>query len=446
LSHFSEEYKRKLTTAEEAVKRVRSGDWVEYGLFATQALLLDKALAARKEELRDVKIRATTRAAGVPEAVRADPSAQHFVYNSFHFSGIDRKIHDQRLCWFIPILFHEVPAYYRNFIDLDVAMLAVAPMDRHGYFNFSTSCSFSRAICDKAKHIILEVNPNLPRCLGGKEEAVHISEVGAIVEADWPIPQMPAAKPSEIDEKIAGLLMEELEDGCCVQLGIGGLPNAIGARIARSDLKEIGIHTEMFTDSMVDMAEAGRVTGTRKAIDQGKIVYTFALGSKRTYEFLHNNPMCAIYPVNYTNDPFLIAQNDKVMAINNCVEVDLFGQVSSESSGPRHISGTGGQIDFTYGAFRSRGGKPFICMSSTFQKNGRKESRITPTLSPGTVVSVPRSMACYIATEYGIVNLKGKSTWERAEALIAIAHPDFREELVREAEKIGIWRRSNRAV
>jgi len=222
------------------------------------------------------------------------------------------------------------------------------------------------------------------------------------------------------------------------------LPNAVGSRIAKSDLKEIGIHTEMFTDSMVDMVESGRVTGTRKEIDQGKIVYTFALGSKRTYEFLHNNPMCAIYPVNYTNDPFQIAQNEKVMAINNCVEVDLFGQVSSESSGPRHISGTGGQIDFTYGAFRARGGKPFICMSSTYQNNGRKESRITATLPRGTVVSVPRSMACYIVTEYGIVNLKGKSTWERAEALIGVAHPEFREELIANAEKLGIWRRSNK--
>jgi butyryl-CoA:acetate CoA-transferase len=444
LNNYSDEYRKKLTTPEEAVKLVKSGDWVEYGMFSTQALLLDRALAKRKNELRDVKIRATTRAAGIPEAVRVDPSACHFVYHSFHFSGIDRKIHDQGLCWFIPILFHEVPAYYRNIIDLDVAMLAVTPMDRHGYFNFSTSCSFSRAICEKAKRIILEVNPNLPRCLGGKEEAVHISEVDFVVEADWPIPQLPAAQPTPTDEKIAELIMEELEDGCCVQLGIGGLPNAIGARIAKSDLREIGIHTEMFTDSMVDMVESGRVTGSRKNIDQGKIVYTFALGSKRTYDFLHNNPMCAIYPVNYTNDPFNIAQNDKVMAVNNCVEVDLFGQVSSESSGPRHISGTGGQLDFTYGAFRSREGKAFICMHSTFQKNGKKESRVTPVLPSGTIVSVTRSLVSYIATEYGIVNLKGKSTWERAEALIAIAHPEFRDELIQNAEKLGIWRRSQK--
>ncbi|HSR12213.1 MAG TPA: butyryl-CoA:acetate CoA-transferase, partial [Thermodesulfobacteriota bacterium] len=288
---YSQEYKQKLTTPQEAVKIVRSGDWVEYGQFAAQTLLLDKALAARVNELEDVKIRATTRAAGVPEAVKADPSSRHFAYHSFHFSGIDRKIHDQRLCWFIPILFHEVPGYYRNFIDVDVAMLAVTPMDKHGYFNFGTSCSFSRAICDKARHIILEVNPNMPRCLGGKEEAVHISEVDSIIEADWPIPQLPAAQPTETDMKIASLIMGELEDGCCIQLGIGGLPNAVGALIAKSDIKEIGIHTEMFTDSMVDMAESGRVTGTRKNINQGKIVYTFALGSKRMYDFLHNNPM-----------------------------------------------------------------------------------------------------------------------------------------------------------
>ena len=442
---YIDEYTKKLVKPEEAVKVVRSGDWVEYGQFAVQAVVLDRALAARKGELRDVKIRATTRAFGIPEVVKADPTAEHFAYHNLHFSGIDRKLHDQGLCWFVPILYHEVPRYYRENCELDVAMLPVAPMDRHGFFNFSLSNSHARAICDKAKTVIVEVNPNLPVCLGGKEEAIHISEVDLITEADWKIPELPSAQPSEVDRKIATLIMDELEDGSCIQLGIGGMPNAVGSMIARSDLKDLGIHTEMFCDSMVEMAEAGRLTGSRKATDRGKIVYTFCLGTRTSYEFLDRNPMCASYPVNYTNDPFVIAQNDRFVAINNCVEIDLFGQVCSESSGTRHISGTGGQVDFTYGAYRSKGGKAFLCLSSTFDKKGTTVSRIKPLLTEGAIVTDPRALVSYVVTEFGIVNLKGKSTWERAEALISIAHPDFRDELVRDAEKMGIWKRGNRA-
>ncbi|HEX9157335.1 MAG TPA: acetyl-CoA hydrolase/transferase C-terminal domain-containing protein, partial [Syntrophales bacterium] len=271
------------------------------------------------------------------------------------------------------------------------------------------------------------------------------SEVDLITPADWKIPELPSAQPSEVDRKIAALIMDELEDGCCIQLGIGGMPNAVGSMIARSDLKDLGIHTEMFCDSMVEMAEAGRLTGARKATDRGKIVFTFCLGTRTSYEFLDRNPLCASYPVNYTNDPFVIAQNDRFVAINNCVEIDLFGQVCSESSGTRHISGTGGQVDFTYGAYRSQGGKAFLCLSSTFDKKGTTVSRIKPLLTEGAIVTDPRALVSYVVTEFGIVNLKGKSTWERTEALISIAHPDFRDELVREAEKMGIWRRGNRA-
>jgi acyl-CoA hydrolase len=215
--------------------------------------------------------------------------------------------------------------------------------------------------------------------------------------------------------------------------------------IARSGLKDLGIHTEMFCDSMVELAETRRVTGVRKNLDRCKIVYTFCLGTQRAYEFLNQNPGCASYSVDYTNDPFVIAQNDKVVAINNCVEMDLFGQVCSESSGTRQISGTGGQMDFTYGAYRSKGGKAFLCMSSTYDRKGTAVSRIKPLLTEGAIVTVPRSFVSYVVTEYGMANLKGMSTWQRAEAIISLAHPAFREELIREAEKMGIWRRSNRA-
>ncbi len=441
---YYQEYKTKLTTPREAVKVVRPGDWVEYGQFAVQAVELDKALAARKDELRDVKVRATTRAAGVPEVVKADPAAEHFTYHNLHFSGIDRKLHDQGLCWFVPILYHEVPRYYREHCDLDVAMLPVAPMDKFGNFNFSLSNSQSRAICEKAKTVILEVNPNLPVCLGGREESIHISEVDHIVEANWPVPELPSAAPSEVDRKIAELIMGQLQDGSCIQLGIGGMPNAVGTMIAQSDLRDLGIHTEMFCDSMMEMAEAGRVTGAKKKTDRFKMAFTFCLGTKACYDFINGNPQVASYPVDYTNDPFVIAQNDNFVAINNCVEMDLFGQVCSESSGTRHISGTGGQVDFTYGAYRSKGGKAFLCLSSTFGKKGAAVSRIKPVLTHGAIVTAPRSLVSYVVTEYGIVNLKGKSTWERAEAIISLAHPDFRDDLVRSAEEMGIWRKSSK--
>jgi len=440
---YAEEYRAKLVTPEVAVQAVRSGDWVEYGQFAAQAVTLDKALAARKDELWDVKIRATTRILGVPEVVRVDPTAEHFAYHNLHFSGVDRKLHDQGLCWFVPILYHEVPRYYRECCQVDVAMLATAPMNQDGYFNFSLSNSFSKAICDRAKTVILEVNTELPVCLGGREESVHISEVDLVVEADWKVPELPAATPSDVDQRIARLIMGEIEDGSCLQLGIGGMPNAVGSMIAQSGLKDLGIHTEMFCDSMVELAETGRVTGARKTLDRFKIVYTFCLGTKRAYDFVNQNPGCASYSVDYTNDPFVIAQNEKVVAINNCVEMDLFGQVCSESSGTRQISGTGGQVDFTYGAYRSRGGKAFLCMSSTYDRKGAVVSRIKPLLTGGAIVTVPRSFVSYVVTEYGMANLKGMSTWQRAEAIISLAHPAFREDLIQEAERMGIWRRSS---
>jgi acyl-CoA hydrolase len=257
--------------------------------------------------------------------------------------------------------------------------------------------------------------------------------------------QLPEIPASEADYSIAKQVMSLIEDGSTIQLGIGGLPNIVGSMIANSDLKDLGVHTEMLADSYVDMYEAGRITGKKKSIDKEKMVYTFALGSKKLYDFLDNNPVASIFPVSYTNDPYVIGQNPKVVAINNAIEVDLFSQVASEASGARQISGTGGQLDFIMGAYRSEGGKGLICINSTFtKKDGTVGSRIVPTLSPGTIVTCPRSIVHYVVTEFGIAQLKSKSTWERAEALINIAHPDFREQLIQEANNLGIWRQSNK--
>lgn len=437
-------YNSKLTTPEKAVQLVKSGDWVEYSHFAMAPQALDAALAKRVDELTDVKIRACT-TLFTPQVVEVDPERKHFIYSSWHFSGVERKLHDKGLCNYVPFLFHEAPRLYREYANPDVAFIAVTPMDEYGFFNIGTSNDFTKSMADKSKKIVLEVNSQAPVCLGGCNESIHISQVDAIVEASWPLPTIPKPKINETDKAIARLVMEEIEDGACLQLGIGAMPNAVGAMIAESDLKDLGVHTEMLADSYIDMYEAGRISGKYKSIDQGKMVYAFAMGSKKMYDFLHHNPVCASYDVEYTNDPRIISLNDNVVAINNAIEIDLYGQVCSESSGIRHLSGTGGQFDFIFGGFRSKGGKGLICLSSTFtDKNGNLTSRIKPILTPGAIVTVPRTVTDYVITEYGKVQLKGKSTWERAEALISIANPIFQDDLVKEAEKMGIWIKSNK--
>ncbi len=446
--NFAKEYSRKLVSADEAVKCVKSGDHVLYGEFVMNSQLLDAALARRKEELFDVKVRTTT-CPFAPQVVLSDPEQEHFIYTDVHFSAASRRLHDKELCYYAPLTYHEMPSWYTSVgIPVDVAMLMVGPMDKNGFFNIGVANSITPYIARKAKIVIAEVNKSVPRCLGGNLETLHISQIDYLVEGDnRPLIQLPEIKPTEVDQKVAEIIVNEIPDGGCLQLGIGAMPNAIGAMIASSDLKDLGVHTEMLVDSYVDMYQAGRITGKRKQLDKEKMVYTFAMGTNKLYDFLDDNPVCASFPVDYTNNPYVIAQNDNVMAINNAIEIDLFGQVCSESSGVRQITGTGGQLDFIFGAYKSRGGKGFICLSSTITgPDGKLISRIVPTLPPGAAVTVPRSITSYVITEYGMVNLKGKSTYERAEALISIAHPHFRDELIKKAAEMKIWRRSNRIV
>ena len=444
--NYKEEYNRKLTTADQAVKVIKSGDSVNYGEFMMNSDLLDAALAKRVDELNNVKI-FTTCCPFPPKAVLADPKQEHFIYNDWHFSGASRRLHDQGLCYYVPIIYHEGPSFFqRGHVALDVVMIKVAPMDKHGFFNTGTSSSITPYLCDTAKIVIVEGNSSVPQCLGGVREALHISEIDYIVEGDnKPLIQLPETPISEIDNQVAQLVLNEIEDGACLQLGIGAMPNAIGKMIAQSDLKDLGVHTEMMVDSFVDMYEAGRITGRLKQNYANKMVYTFAMGSNKLYEFLDNNPICAKYPVDYTNDPVIIGQNNKVVAINNAVEIDLFGQACAESSGPRQISGTGGQLDFILGSYRSVGGKGFICLSSTVKgKDGQLVSRSKHTITPGGIITDPSTINYYVVTEYGIAMLKAKSTWQRAEALINIAHPMFRDELIKQAQNMKIWMKSNR--
>lgn len=438
---MQDEYRDKLVTAQEAVRVVKSGDWVEYGFGVCGANELDRALADRKSELRNINIRCDI-GAWPHYTNEADPSGEHFYWNSWHFGGLDRKYYHDGLLSYIPMKFHELPKMTKEDCKpTNVFMIMVSPMDRHGYFSFGAGAPSSWAAIETADYVILEINNNMPRVLGGNQESIHISQVDFIVEGDNPpLPTLPATEPTEIEKKIASHIIDNLYDGCCIQLGIGGIPNAIGAMVADSDLRDLGVHTEMYVDAYLKMSMAGKISGARKRIDRYKQVFSFAFGSRELYDFIDDNPGVIAYSVNYTNNPIIVSQLHDFVSINACIEIDLFGQVCAESVGTRQVSGTGGQLDFVEGAYKSKRGQSFICMTSTFPGKDGIVSRIKPVLTPGAIVTDPRTAVHKIVTEYGIANMKGKSTWERAEALIEIAHPEFRDSLVREAESMKIWR------
>ena len=443
VSNLAEEYKKKLITADEAAAMVRPGDRIHYGLGCGTVVDIDEALARRADELHGVEIISTVAIREKPFAVyRATKSNEQVKFSSAHFNTYDRLMSKNGRCWYIPMLFSELPSYWIQGSSggIDIAMFQVAPMDSHGNFNLGPQVADMWGVIKAAKKIIVEVNENMPIALGHQTQ-LNLYGIDYVVEgSNRPLPEVPEREASNIDRMIASHVVERIKSHSTLQLGIGALPSAIGKMLADSDVRNINAHTEMFVDAYVDLFDAGKLTGN-KNVDKGKAVYTFAGGTRRLYEFLDNNPICCNAPVDYVNNVHVISSIDNFVSVNSCIQVDLYGQVCSESVGHQQISGTGGQLDFVMGAYQSHGGKSFICTPSTRTlPDGTVESLIAPMLRPGAIVTTPRMATHYIVTEYGAADLKGKSTWERAESLISIAHPDFREDLSKNAEKMGIWK------
>jgi len=416
------DYRAKLKTASEAVSIIKSNDRVYYGGNAAIPQALVRALAARKDELQNVQVSHVLLLGEDP--LSKPEMVGHFRHNSLFVGPADRKAVNDGRADYVPIFLYMIPRLFnQKVIPVDVAMVAVSPPDEHGFMSLGVETLASKAACINAKHVIVQVNEMMPRVLG--DCFLHVNRVHSVVEETEPLPTLAPGPPTEVELAISRHILELIEPGMTVQMGIGGIPDAIFA--AMDGNLDLGIHTEMLSDQAMLAIQRGVVTGYRKTLHQGKVVITFALGSDTLYQFLDNNPLIEAHPVDYVNDPFTIGQNEKMIAINSAIEVDLTGQVCSDSIGPYIYSGFGGQVDFIRGAARSKGGKPVIALSSTAK--GGALSRIVPFLKEGAGVVTSRADVHYVVTEFGTAYLFGKNLRERAEALIRIAHPDHQADL-----------------
>ncbi|HZK44075.1 MAG TPA: acetyl-CoA hydrolase/transferase C-terminal domain-containing protein [Syntrophomonadaceae bacterium] len=439
---------KKLATPEQAAMQVKSKDTLAWGHVNGKPIDFDKALANRKDELEEIIIFAGCTLPPLPEILAKDPKSETFIYHNVYFSPVDRMFNTQGTQYYLPMNYSDGAHSFGLICSPDITVVQVAPMDDNGFFNYGPQPSYSDIIVKAARQVIVEVNNTMPRVMGATGSCVHISDVDFIIEGtNTPLFGAPAPTTfTEEDKKIASYVVNAMHDGVCLQLGIGELPTLIGQIISNSDLKDLGVHSEMFVEPYIDIFESGKATGKYKTTDPGKMAYTFTIGSPDCYAWLHDNPAAIAYSSDYICSPEIIALNDNMFSVNSCVEIDLFTQVCSESTGYRQISGSGGQLDFIVGTFRSKGGKSLICTPSTFTtKKGELKSRIVPTVSPGGTVTTPRTYVDYVVTENGMVQMRSKSTWQRAEALISIAHPEFHDSLIREADKMGIWRKSNKS-
>ncbi len=428
----------RVITPAEAAGLVRSGMWLEYAATFNIPDRFDAALADRIGELRDVKFR-TALTLRPRASIAADAPGERIHMINLHFGGYDRALGDAGRCHYLPVNLGEIPDYYRRFIDpVDIVVLKARPADAAGVMNFGPSNLYYRAFIERARCVIVETCTTIPHA-HGTDNGIHLSEVDYLIEGEnAPLPTLPNQPASPVDQAVARLIAAEIEDGACLQIGIGGMPNAVCALLADAKVRDLGIHTEMLPDGLAELYRRGLITGARKRLDPGKVVYTFAVGPQTLYDTIDGNPDLLCQALDYTNMPHVIMQNPKVVAINSTTQVDLTGQAASESDGVRHISGTGGQTQFVRGAYASPGGKSFICLPSTYEKQGARRSRIVPQLTPGNTVTTTRADMMYVVTEYGMVNLNGRSVPERAGLLISIAHPDFRAALEREAHGMGL--------
>ena len=433
-NRFEEMYKQKLASPEEVAKYVKSGFICACPTALGEPSSIIQAVGerAKKGEIENVYHHAILSVK--PGSAFLDPELKgKYDYVSWFTSGPGRKVIQQGLYDYIPNHYSTMPLYWREVMPrLDVFYAEVSPMDKHGYFSFGMSGAEVPAMPERASIILLEVNKKMPRTFGNN--LIHISEVTAVCESDRPLSELQNPPLSENDKKIGGMIAELVPDGATLQLGIGGIPNAVG--ILLKDKQDLGIHTEMFTDSMVDLLECGAVTNKRKPINKGKTIATLAWGTQKMYDYVDDNPAFEMHPVDYTNNPYIIGQHDNFISVNAAVEIDLFGQVCAESLGTKHYSGSGGQLDYVRGANLSKGGKGFIAMQST-AKDGAI-SKIKPTLTPGSIVTTGKNDVDYIVTENGVTQLKGKTAGERAKLLISLAAPQFREELTFEAKKMNL--------
>lgn len=418
-----EDYKAKLQTAAQAVGRIASGDDVYYGGNAAIPAALVRALAERRDELTDVRLHHVLLLGEDP--LSAPGMESHFRHNSLFVGPADRAAVNEGRADYVPIFLHQIPRLFSDrVVELDVAMVMVSPPDEHGFMSLGVETLASKAACRAARIVIAQVNEKMPRVLG--DSFLHVSRVASIVEATEPLPNLVPKPASEVEQRIGRNIVGLIEPGATLQMGIGGIPDAVYAAI--DGPLDLGIHTEMISDGAMRAIERGSVTGNRKSLHPGKVVITFALGSNDLYNYLNNNPFIEAHPVDYVNDPVVVSQNDNLVAINSAIEIDLTGQVCSDSIGPRIYSGFGGQVDFIRGAARSKGGRPVIAIPSLAQ--GGKTSRIVPFLKTGAGVVTSRADVHWVVTEHGVINLFGKNLRQRAEALIEIAAPEHRQSLL----------------
>ncbi len=428
-----DEYKKKLVAAEDAVSKIKSNQRVYISGNAATPYVLAEALAARKDELRNVELVHVLLLGDDPFS---KPEMEgHFRHNSLFVGPADRNAINEGRADYVPIFLHQIPdLFYSGQMPIDVAILHLSPPDEHGFMSYGVEVLCSKAAAESAKVVIAQVNEKMPRVLG--DSFIHVSRIDKVVEVSEPLPELKKKPFSDVERKIGGYIADLIEDGSTLQLGIGGIPDAVLA--ALKNRHDLGSHTEMVSDGVMEAIQSGVITGSKKTYHPNKVILTFLLGSEKLYGFADNNPIFEAHPTDYTNDPFIVARNDKMVAVNSAIEVDITGQVCSDSVGTYIYSGFGGQVDFIRGAAHSKGGKPIIALPSTAKKGTM--SRIVPFLKKGAGVVTTRADVKYVVTEFGCAYLHGKNLQERTRALIEIAHPDFRDELIQEAKSRNLIR------